>query len=148
VLHVRQSGRKQKYAGFSASLEEPGVRFPRKSTEESTCRITDSRNVQLRQRSAVFFFSRMQAVQNFAPRLTARSWVNIMLRRDSKVANECGKDAHACRRTSTSWSLNLFDKCWPIFKVAFVPYHRLHGGSWNAEFYRWLLLGCCGRSEA
>ena len=95
-----------------------------------------------------FFFSRMQAVQNFAPRLTARSWVNIMLRRDSKVANECGKDAHACRRTSTSWSLNLFDKFGPIFKVAFVPYHRLHGGSWNAEFYRWLLLGCCGRSEA
>jgi hypothetical protein len=50
----------------SASLEEPGVRFPRKSTEETICRITDSRNVRLRQRNAEFFSSEMEAVQDCA----------------------------------------------------------------------------------
>ena len=39
-----------------------------------------------------------------------------------------------------SRSLNVFDKFGSIFKVAFVPYHRSGGVSWNPDFYNGVVL--------
>jgi hypothetical protein len=95
------------------------------------CRILDSRNVQLLERSAEFYF----VLDTSRWRLRGHTPVNLTLRCDIKVTNVCGKDACACCRSPMSRSLNGFDKSGPILKVALLPYHRASGASWNPDFY-------------
>ena len=100
------------------------------------CRISDSSNVQLLQRSAEFYF----VLDTSRSRLRWHTPVNLTLRCDIKVTNVCGKDAYACCRSPISRSLNGFDKLGPILKAALLPYHRASGASWNPDFYNGVCL--------
>jgi hypothetical protein len=106
--------------------------FPDHLREETICRNSDSRNVQLLQRSAGFCF----VLDTSRSRLRRHTRVILTLRRDVKVTSVRDKNAWVCCcRSSISRSLNVFDKYGPILKVALLPYHRSGGASWNPDFY-------------